>query len=104
MDHPLIDLISQQIAKAEKDGAFENLPGAGKPLDLTEDPKDALMMRAMREGGIKAPIVTMREEIAQIKARLASLTEEAERKSEMAKLADLHTRLAIELDAIRKHG
>ena len=104
MDHPLIDLISQQIAKAEKDGAFDNLPGAGKPLDLSQDPKDALMKRAMDEGGIKAPIVTMRDQIAQIKAQLATLTDDTARKAEMAKLADLQTRLAIELEALKKYG
>ena len=32
MDHPLIDLINAKIAAAERDGAFDNLPGAGKPL------------------------------------------------------------------------
>ena len=28
----------RRIIDAEKDGAFDNLPGAGKPLDLYEDP------------------------------------------------------------------
>lgn len=32
MDHPLIDLIDARIRKAQADGAFDNLPGAGKPL------------------------------------------------------------------------
>lgn len=104
MDHPLIDLISQKIAEAEKDGAFDNLPGSGKPLDLTHDPKDALVHRAMREGGIKAPIVAMRAEITEIKRRLSELTDEAARKAEMQKLADLQTRLALELEALAKYG
>ena len=31
-------LSDRRIIEAEKDGAFDNLPGAGKPLDLYEDP------------------------------------------------------------------
>lgn len=31
-------LIDQQLEEARANGLFENLPGTGKPLDLSEDP------------------------------------------------------------------
>lgn len=34
----LNDLIEQRISQARDDGQFEQLPGAGRPLDLREDP------------------------------------------------------------------
>ena len=39
MDHPLIDLINARIREAEENGAFDNLPGAGKPLPPEPDPE-----------------------------------------------------------------
>lgn len=32
------DLVENQILKAQKEGKFNNLPGAGKPLNLQENP------------------------------------------------------------------
>lgn len=39
------DLISEQLEKAIGQGAFDNLPGAGKPLDLNENPNEPADMR-----------------------------------------------------------
>ena len=51
MDHPLLDLINARIAEAEKDGAFDNLEGAGRPLPPCDDPENALVNRLIRENG-----------------------------------------------------
>lgn len=104
MDHPLIDHISRVIAKAEQDGAFDDLPGAGKPIADLHAPGDAVLDRLMRESGAKPQAVALSREIAEAKARLAGLTGEAERKVEMRRLADLEMRLAIEMEAMRRFG
>ncbi len=104
MDHPLIDLIGQAIAKAEKEGAFDNLPGAGKPIPDLHAPGDAVLDRLMRESGAKPQAVTLQARIAESRARLAKLTGEDARKEEMRVLADLEMRLSIEMEAMRRYG
>lgn len=104
MSHPLSFLIDSYMKRAEETGAFDNLPGAGKPLKLDEDPKDALLKKVHAEHKVKPPIVVMKEEIAAGYARLKTLTDEAERKAEMKKLADLQMRLSMELESFRRFG
>ena len=104
MDHPLLSLIDQRIAAAEREGQFDNLPGAGKPLDHLGDPKDALLDRLSREAQVRSPLAVLREQIAASKARLQTLTDEAPRKAEMKTLADLQMRLAIEMETMRRFG
>ncbi|MBD3677265.1 MAG: DUF1992 domain-containing protein [Rhodobacteraceae bacterium] len=53
MDHPLIELMDQRIREAEADGAFDNLPGAGKPLPECDDPQNALLNRLVKENGAR---------------------------------------------------
>jgi hypothetical protein len=44
--------IDQQIAEAEERGAFDNLPGAGKPLPNRGDSENAWLIDWMRREGI----------------------------------------------------
>ncbi|WP_411890069.1 DnaJ family domain-containing protein [Yoonia sp. SDW83-1] len=104
MDHPLISLIDQKIAEAEKQGQFDNLPGAGKPLEHLGKPKDALLDRMAKEADVKSPMVVLKEQIAASKTRLKGLTNQAARKAEMKTLADLQMRLALEIEAVKRFG
>lgn len=104
MDHPLFSIVDDHIRLAEKSGAFDNLPGAGKPLRDLDDPADALVKRVMTEHKVKPPLVALKEEIAAAQARLRDLTDEAERKAEMRRLSDLQTRLALEVEAFNRYG
>ena len=104
MVHPLESLIDQIIQKAEANGAFKDLAGAGKPLPHLDDPANALLNRLMREADAKAPVVIIREQILASSARLKDLTDPVKRREEMLVLAELQTKLAIELEAFRKYG
>jgi hypothetical protein len=46
--------IDQQIAEAEKRGAFDNLPGAGKPIPHREDAFQAWLQDYLRREGVSA--------------------------------------------------
>lgn len=70
MDHPLIDLISAQIAEAERRGDFDNLPGAGKPLPKVDDPENALLNRVIRENGAVPEFVTLSRELERLREEL----------------------------------
>ncbi|MCZ4262499.1 DUF1992 domain-containing protein [Limimaricola sp. G21655-S1] len=104
MDHPLIDHISRVIAKAEREGAFDDLPGAGKPIPDLHAPGDAVLDRLMRESGAKPQAVTLRAQVAEARTRLAETTGEAERRDAMQALADLEMRLSIEMETLRRYG
>ncbi len=104
MDHPLNSVIDLAIRKAEADGMFRDLPGAGKPLPPVRSPSDAVLNRLITESRAKPPAVVLKEKIAASQARLRHLSDAEERKAEMKVLADLQTRLSLELEAFRKYG
>jgi hypothetical protein len=103
MHHPLSGLIDQIVQNAEKRGEFADLPGAGKPLTGLDEPQNAVLSRIMREADAKSPVVILRQQILASQERLKSLTDEADRKDEMLVLSELHTKLAIEMEAFRKY-
>ncbi|WP_108813854.1 J-domain-containing protein [Loktanella sp. Alg231-35] len=104
MDHPLRGLIDQIVENAERRGEFKDLPGAGKPLAHLDDPQNAVLHRMMQEADAKSPVVVLRRQILEAQDKLKTLTDEAERKSEMTRLSELHMRLAVEMEAFRKYG
>lgn len=94
MDHPLIDLISAKIAQAEKDGAFDNLPGAGKPLPPEDDPENALLRRIIRENDAVPPFVTLSRELAALREVLRDEGDRARRTEIMKEMSMLEARIA----------
>lgn len=104
MEHPLNSLIDRIVQNAERRGELDNLPGAGKPLNPEGNPKDAVLNRLMTQSRVKPPVVALQEEITESKRRLQALKDPDLRKVEMKVLADLQTRLALELEGMRKYG
>ena len=84
MGHPLEDLIDARIRAAAADGAFENLPGAGKPLPQEDDPENALINRLMKESGAVPEFVSLSRELAKLREALAE-TGDRTRRSEILK-------------------
>ena len=104
MPHPLDALINEKLQKAKEEGAFDNLPGQGRPIDHGHSPKDALLNRLMVEAKAKPPVVVLSAQITASTARLKILTDPDERKAEMTVLANLQTRLAIEKELYQRFG
>jgi hypothetical protein len=84
MDHPLIDLVNARIQKAEEEGAFDNLPGAGKPLRRVDDPENEMINRLMRENGAVPEFVSLSRELARLREELRE-TDDRTRRSEILK-------------------
>lgn len=93
MDHPLIDLISAKIREAEANGEFDDLEGAGKPLDLA-DAKADYLTRVMRENDAVPEFVTLQRRVAELREELPMLSV-AERKEALKEIADLEPRIAL---------
>lgn len=94
MDHPLIDLINARIAKAEAEGAFDALPGAGKPLPPSEgDPEAAMMTRVLKENGAVPEAVTLTREIAALREAYRETADRTDRRRIATEIALLEVRL-----------
>ena len=104
MPHPLESLIDQIVQNAERQGAFDNLPGAGKPLPHLDDPQNAVLNRMMKEADAKSPVVVLRNQILALQAQVNAMADGPEKRAEMLRLSELHTKLAIEMEAFRKYG
>ena len=96
MDHPLIDLINARIAQAEADGAFRDLPGAGKPLPPCDDPENAVLGRILKDHGAVPPLVAMRRELARLREALHETADRAGRRRLIAEMAVMETRMERE--------
>ena len=96
----LDSVVEQRIAQAIAAGAFENLPGAGKPLDLDDDrmvPEDLRVgYRILKNAGFIPPEVEQRREIADLAVLLRHATDDAARRRAVARLALLSAKLEAE--------
>jgi len=104
MSHPLESLIDQIVANAACKGELDDLPGAGKPLPFVENPQDAVLARIMKEADATSPVVVLRRQILAAQEKLKGLGDPEARKAEMQVVADLQTKLSIEMEAFRKYG
>jgi hypothetical protein len=81
-------LVESLIKEAQERGEFDNLPGKGKPIDLTsyfETPEDVrLAQSVLKNAGITPPEVQLLKEIAQLK-ELLTLTREDQKTIEIQK-------------------
>ena len=90
-------IVEARIADAQRAGAFDDLPGAGRPLELDDDrlvPEDVrTACRILRNAGLVPPEVEARKEAADLRKRIAAATAEPEKRRALAKLALLEARL-----------
>ncbi len=101
MDHPLIDLISAKIRAAEAAGEFDNLPGAGKPLPPSDDPKNALFHRLMKENGATPEFVSLSRELAKLRAELNDTDDRTKRREIMKNMSMMEAKINMARKAYR---
>ncbi|APZ52084.1 DUF1992 domain-containing protein [Salipiger abyssi] len=95
MDHPLIDLINARIRKAEEEGAFDNLPGSGKPLPDCDDPENAVLNRIMKDNGAVPEVVSLSRELAKLREELRETGDRSARKRIIQDMSLLEARIEI---------
>ena len=92
-------LADRRIIDAERDGEFDNLPGAGKPLDLYEDPmipEDLRMAyRILKNSGYVPPEVHALRELRELE-RFVEQAEGDIRARGLRKLEMLRMKLELE--------
>lgn len=101
-------IIEAKIKEAQRAGVFDNLPGAGKPLDLTEDklvPEDIRMAyRILKNAGFVPAEIEERKEAASLRKLVGATADTPERRRALAKLALLEARLETRALRIRRRG
>ena len=94
-------LIEARIKKAQDKGAFEDLPGSGKPLDLEDDrhiPEELRMAhKILKNAGCTPPEVQIRKEIRTTEDLLANMTDTEQKYRTIKKL----NYLVLKLNAMR---
>ena len=93
-----------QIRKAQADGQLDNLKGAGKPLPAQEGAGSSASIgfRIMADAGVLPKEIELKKAIDAQRLVLQETTNPADRKRELAVLADLELRHAIEQESRRK--
>jgi hypothetical protein len=92
-------LAERRIEEAMKEGKFDNLPGAGAPLELEPMPADenARMMwwalRILRQNDVIPHEVQWRKAVDYLKAQLERVTDESRLESIVAQINDLVRRI-----------
>ena len=100
--HPLEDMIDARIRAAQADGAFDNLPGQGKPLSPEDDPENALLNRLMRENGAAPEFVSLSRELERLRAELAETGDRTKRSEILKEMSMMGARIDIARKAYRR--
>lgn len=81
-------IVESLIKEAQERGEFDNLPGKGKPIDLSEyfeTPEDLrLAQSVLKNAGITPPEVQLLKEIAELRQILGRMQDE-QKKEEIEK-------------------
>jgi hypothetical protein len=102
MAHPLEDLVDARIRAAQADGAFEDLPGQGKPLAPEDDPENALLNRLMRESGAVPEFVSLSRELERLRAELAETGERTKRSEILKEMSMMDAKIELARKAYRR--
>ena len=72
-------IVERRIKTAQREGAFDNLPGAGRPLELSDDshiPEELrLSYKILKNADCLPPELELRKEIKQTEDLLAGVTD-----------------------------
>ncbi len=73
-------IVEAMIKEAQERGDFDNLPGRGKPIDLTsyfEMPEDVRVAQSLlKNAGMRSPEVQLLKEITELRQVLSAVSDE----------------------------
>lgn len=94
----LMQLAEKRIEKARDRGELDNLPGAGQPLSLDDDPlvpeHQRMAYRILKNSGYLPPELEMHKEAVEIALQLAKIDAGAEKIQLLDRLARINLWLA----------
>jgi hypothetical protein len=104
---PALDALAEaRIEEAMRDGAFDDLPGAGRPLapddDLLVPEEVRAAYRILKNAGFVPPEIELRRERAHLATLIAALDDDEARRRAVAKLALIDARLEPSARRLRR--
>lgn len=85
-------IVEALIREAQERGEFDNLPGKGKPIDLSEyfeTPEEMRMAQSvLKNAGMTPPEVSLLKEIAELRQALAALMDEKKKEDVRNKIQE----------------
>jgi hypothetical protein len=85
-----VRIVEERILRAQREGAFDNLEGAGRPLVLEDDsgvPEELrLAYKILKNAGCLPPEIEMKKEIVQTEELLAAVEDVTEKYRLLKKL------------------
>ncbi len=83
-------IVEKKIGEAQEQGAFDNLPGSGEPLEIEDDshvPDDLrLVHKILKNADCLPPELQLRKEIRQMEDMLESIPDEKEKYRQIKKI------------------
>lgn len=102
---PVDAIAERRIREALERGELDDLPGAGRPLNLDDDahvpPELRAAYRLLKNAGFLPPEVELRREIGEAQGLIDAATGPGERDRAQRRLELLHLRLRLRGDAGR---
>ena len=99
-------IVEEMIKKAQERGEFDNLPGKGKPIDLTEYfemPEDVRVAQAiLKNAGMTSREVDLFKEIAELRQVLASIADENKKQEIQKKIQEKRIEFSLMLKRQKK--
>jgi hypothetical protein len=94
-------LARERIERAMEEGAFDDLPGEGRPLDLK--PGEPVVPKSLRDSGYTPPVVILIRKLAELRAALAEERDRTRRRALLAEIAETDMRRRMEIErAVRE--
>ena len=99
-------LVEEKIKQAQERGEFDNLPGKGKPIDLTayfETPEDVrLAQSVLKNGGFTSREVELLNEIAALKETLAADVDETKKQQIQKQIREKQIEFNIMMERMKR--
>ena len=100
-------IVEALIKDAQKRGEFDNLPGKGKPIDLTayfETPEEVrLAQSVLKNAGMTSPEVQLLKEIAELRQVQEADTEEVKKREIQKQIEKKQMEFNLMMERQKRH-
>ncbi len=99
-------IVEEAIRKAQERGEFDNLPGKGKPIDLSEyfeTPEEVRVAQlVLKNAGMSSPEVELLKEIARLREVLDETKDEKKQKELQKQIQEKQIEFSLRLEKMKK--
>ena len=100
-------IVEALIKEAQERGEFENLPGKGKPVDLTtyfETPEEIrLAQSVLKNAGMTSPEVQLLNEIAELRQLIAAMADPTKKEELQKKVQAKQIEFSLMMERQKKN-